>query len=385
MIYRTVYLCLILLIGVSTSTFAAVPYKIGISLSLTGKFTQMGHMQLKGFRLWEDIINDKGGLLGTPVQLIIEDDQSNAQKAVRIYEDHIVNKRVDFILGPYSSSISEAILPIAEHHQYPVLLSGASADRLWNKGYRYAFGVYAPASKYTIGFLQMLVKHRLHRLAIVSARDAFSFSLSENTKKWADRFGLDVIYSTHLADGTTGFSPLIHEMKRLDPDVIIICGHLEESIAARTALKTANWYPKAFYASVGPAMDKYNVRLKADANHTFSSSHWEMDTSQHYPFGTQFVDQFYKTFGIHPSYHAATAFAAGMILEQAVCNSNSINKEKIRDQLSTMNTMTIIGRYGVNAVGKQSRHVPLIIQWQDGLKKVVWPEQIKLAEPIFTK
>jgi len=72
-----------------------------------------------------------------------------------------------------------------------------------------------------------------------------------------------------------------------------------------------------------------------------------------------------------------------MILELAIQRTNSFKRNQLRDMFSNMDTMTLIGRYGVNRSGKQSRHFPLIIQWQNGKKKVVWPEQIKIADPIF--
>ncbi len=358
-------------------------FKIGLSLSLTGKYAQMGDMQKKGFLLWEQQINNKGGLLGTPVELLIVDDQSSPEKAKSIYTSHIEKNKVDFVFGPYSSSISEAILPVVEKHRYPILLSGASADRLWEKEYKYAFGVYTPASKYTVGFLQMLVKHKLKKLAIISADDAFSMSLYQNTKKWADRFGLDIIYSKYVKKGSQDLYSVVTKLPALNPDVVIVCGHLDESLAARKALHQLNWHPKAYYASVGPALQKFKDIMGLNSEFAFSSSQWEIDTCSRYPFGTKFVELFLSSYQKEPSYHAATAFAAGMILELAIQRTNSFKRNQLRDMFSNMDTMTLIGRYGVNRSGKQSRHFPLIIQWQNGKKKVVWPEQIKIADPIF--
>jgi branched-chain amino acid transport system substrate-binding protein len=54
-----------------------------------------------------------------------------------------------------------------------------------------------------------------------------------------------------------------------------------------------------------------------------------------------------------------------------------------RDILSAMDTMTIIGRYGVDRTGMQIKHFNLIIQWQNGKKEVVWPEELRTAKPVF--
>ena len=48
-----------------------------------------------------------------------------------------------------------------------------------------------------------------------------------------------------------------------------------------------------------------------------------------------------------------------------------------------MDAMSIIGRYGVDNNGMQIKHFPISIQWQNGEKKVVWPEEIANSAPII--
>ena len=95
------------------------------------------------------------------------------------------------------------------------------------------------------------------------------------------------------------------------------------------------------------------------------------------------MKSFLDVFKEPPSYHAATAYASGMVLKTALKKSGSLDRDQLRDTLSSMDTMTVIGRYGVDKSGMQIRHFPLIIQWQEGKKKVVWPEKLKKADPIF--
>ncbi|MCP3901328.1 MAG: amino acid ABC transporter substrate-binding protein [Desulfobacteraceae bacterium] len=379
--YLTIFFLLFLLILPARVTGETL--KIGASLSLTGKYAQMGKMQKKGFDLWVNSVNKEGGILGKEVKFIILDDQSSKETAKAIYNNHIKELKVDFLIGPYSSAISEAILPIAEKYKYPILLSGASADRLWEKGYRYAFGVYTPASKYTVGFLQMLVMNELKNIAIVSVDDSFSTSLSKNTIKWAKRLHLNIVYTKQYSKGETNLSQIASKLKSLQPDAVIVCGHLNESLHMRQAMKAVKWYPRAYYASVGPALNKFFEVLGPDSELSFSSSQWEKGATSKYPFGSEFVQMFNNHYAGEPSYHAATAYAAGMILKIAINKVGSLDSEKIRDTLSQMDTMTVIGRYGVDQSGKQKRHFPMIIQWQQGKKKVVWPEGIKTADPIF--
>src|SRR5690606_11197010 len=114
------------------------------------------------------------GLLGRQVKLTILDDKSDPELARELYQNLIVKDKVDLVFGPYSSEITDAVANITEQYQYPLLASGGSADEIWERGRKYVFGVYITSSKYTRGFLELLVKSDLDKIAIVAADDVFS-------------------------------------------------------------------------------------------------------------------------------------------------------------------------------------------------------------------
>ena len=357
--------------------------KIGVSLGLTGKYSEMSNMQMKGFRLWEKEVNGRGGILGRKINLIIYDDKSNPLTAKSLYEHLILNDKVDLVLGPYSSEITEAVLPVTEKYGYPMIASGASADRLWQKGYKYVFGVYAPASKYTIGFLELLVKNDFKNVAIVYADDAFSKDIAEGTKKWAERFGLKVLLFQGFNKGIQKLDNIARKAKASQADALIVGGHLAESIRMTLSLKRIGWAPKAYFASVGPALQAFHDRLKADSDYVFTASQWEHHGGARPSGCDEFYELYINSYNQKPSYHAATAYAGGQILEAAVVKAKELDRLKLRHILSAMDTISIIGRYSVDNTGMQIKHSNLIIQWQNGKKEVVWPEESRTSEPAF--
>src|ERR1700733_404803 len=74
-------LALALLIAGASSAPAADPLRIGLSLSLTGPTAAAGKQVLAGLEIWRDDVNNKGGLMGRPVQLVYYDDQGNPGNA----------------------------------------------------------------------------------------------------------------------------------------------------------------------------------------------------------------------------------------------------------------------------------------------------------------
>ena len=97
----------VLAASIAVTAHAQTPIRVGASLSLTGSFANLGQNQLRGYQLCVKHANEKGGVLGRKLELVFEDDQSQAPVAVRIYEKLITQDKVDAILGPYSSPITD--------------------------------------------------------------------------------------------------------------------------------------------------------------------------------------------------------------------------------------------------------------------------------------
>ncbi len=357
--------------------------KIGVSIGLTGKYAKMSNMQKKAYLLWEERINDNGGLLNKKIKMIIEDDKSDKEVAKNIYSRFIVKNKLDFVIGPYSSGITGAIMPIAEKSGYPVIAAGAASDMLWHRGYKYLFGIFIPASRYAVGFLEMVAMKGINDIAIVYADDPFSLSIADGTKKWGTKFGLNINFFEGFKKGTHDLTPLASKVKGANAGALVVCGHFDESVDMMESLMKIKWRPNNYFATVGPAMPAFYQKLEKNAEKVFSSSQWEPEVKYRPDDQKIFLLPFKKKYNTQPSYHAAIAFAACQILETAIRKTHSLDREKIRNVLATMDAMSVIGRYGVDNNGMQIKHFPINVQWQNGVKKVVWPEEVAKAAPII--
>jgi branched-chain amino acid transport system substrate-binding protein len=376
-----IFLCGILFFSAVGSAQAAESVRIGVSLGLTGKYAALAAMQQRGYEFWQRDINSKGGLLGRPIQIVIVDDESKPERAAKLYKQLIEEDRVDFVFGPYSSGITMAVAPVVEKAGYPMLSSGAASDSIWQKGYKYIFGIYAPASRYTLAMLNLAVIHNLTTVAIVYADDAFSISAAEGARKWGRRLGLKIIMFEKFKKGLRDLTYLAEKAKSSKSALIIVAGHFDESVDMRRALKSVDWYPKAYFATVGPVLPKYKETLGADSALTFVNTLW--DPRGTFPESQTFLAGFRAVHGVEPSYQSAIAYAAGQVLEAAATSAKSLDREKIRQALSKLEMYTILGRFKVDQTGIQIKHFPLALQWQKGKKEIVWPEEMQTAEPIL--
>ena len=363
----------------------AKPIRIGVSLGLTGSYEKMSQLQSRAFKLWEKQVNDRGGVLGRPVQITIQDDASNADNAKKIYEDFILRDKVDFVFGPFSSALTSAIVPLTEKHGYPTLASGAASDDLWRRGYQRLFSLTASADRYTIGLLSILSEANIKRLAIVHTDDVFAVSLAEGTKKWAAEYGVEIVLFHKVLKNTADLTQAAQAARDSGAEAILMSGHDPESINMRKALKQINWTPKAYYASIGPGLNAYRSALGEDAEGTFSSSIWEDHEGLKLPGSMEFLRGYTSAYNEQPSYHAARAYAAAQILEYAIKVADSTERKAVEKALFQIDVNTLIGRYVVDRTGAQIKGFPMIIQWQKGKREIVWPEKLQTAQPVFNK
>lgn len=379
---KLIAVSLLLLIVLLSEAASADTIKIGLTLGLTGKYSKTATLQMRGYKLWEKDVNNRGGILGKKVNLIIYDDKSDALTAKSLYKQLILQEKVDHVFGPYSSDITETILPITEKYGYP-LLTSATADILWQKGYKHVFGLSLPASKQLSPFLEMLVINGLNDIAIVYSKKPSSEEFAKGAKKWAEWFGLKVALFEQAETDLSSFEKIAAKAMSSNARVLISCGHFEDAVNMRLALKKTGWRPKAHLATVGPAMHSFYNKLKEDAEYVFSSSKWEHEGGFRMPGCRKFYESFVKEYNEAPCYHCAEAYAAGEIFEKAAKKAKTLDKNKIRETLSSLDTTSIIGRYGVDNNGQQIKHSNLIIQWQNGKKRVVWPKNVSTATPVF--
>ena len=380
---RLFILAPLLALSVAAATLAAEPVRIGVSLGISGKYEELGLMQKRAYELWQSEINARGGLLGRPVELVVVDDRSEPAKAAEIYRDLIAKQKVDLVFGPYSSGITTAVAPVVEQYGYPMLAAGASADKIWQQGYKNVFGMWTPASRYSRGMLELAYLEGLRRVAILSADDAFSRAIAAGTRKWSAKLRLETVLDLEFAKGTADLTDFVRQARDNDAELVIVAGHFNEAVNARRAMDAVGWTPRAFFATVGPALPEWGAAMGPLADGAFATSIWEPHESVTYPGSLEFAASFHERYDIDPSYHAATAYAAGQIIEAAAARAESLKRKAIRAALLDLDTYSVIGRYAVDHTGMQVKRLEMIVQWQNGRKEIVWPDVVRSANARF--
>src|SRR3712207_6726237 len=134
--------------------------KFGAAMSVTGGLAAEAKTSKNGYDFIAAEINKKGGIpVGKKryrVQIVYYDDASNANTSVQLYEKLINEDKVNFLLGPYSSGVTLATSTVAEKYKIPMVVAHAASPAIYNRGYKYVFGVLNTVSQYSEPFFRML-------------------------------------------------------------------------------------------------------------------------------------------------------------------------------------------------------------------------------------
>ena len=130
---------------------AQQPIRIGASMALTGRDAVQGGYVREGYLLCQKHVNEQGGVLGRPLELLIRDDGSDLNTAVSLYETLITEDKVDAVLGPYGSPYTDAVADVTEKHRKLMVAPLAATTAIWEKGRRYLIMVSSPIEAFAEG------------------------------------------------------------------------------------------------------------------------------------------------------------------------------------------------------------------------------------------
>lgn len=362
--------------------------KVGFSLPLTGALAPAAGDQLNAYKQWADVKNAEGGLkVGTariPIDLVFYDNRGGADETVKNYERLMDQDKVDLILPPWGTFQHFAIIPILSKYGYPMVANLADTDKVielrepiyYFQGWRHftealsiAQLLKAKADKITGGQNRKIVVASPYLESIGPAETATDF-----VKIAVEMGGFDVVLSKGYPEGVTDLTPLLLEIKDAKPDAIVAGTYPPDFDIMLQGLISNNINAPVFYGWVGPYytfwLDKYGDNMEG------ISALGGAGYSIHDPKMKPFSDDFEKRYGYVPAMGDYGLLVTSLqILEQAVEKAGTLDKEKIRQLLSSEIFDTIMGPIAFHGRAypweEQYQHDGTL-QWQNNVLEVVW-------------
>jgi branched-chain amino acid transport system substrate-binding protein len=356
------------------------PIRIGATMSESGAYATQGIPARDGYLLCAEQVNAAGGLFGREVEFVIHDDQSDTETARALYERLITEEIVDAVMGPYGSTLTEAVAPVTERHRMVQISPLAATTSIWEQGREYLFMVLPPAELFLAGLIDLADERDLSRVAVIAEDQLFPRAAAAGAVDLAEQRGMTVVMHEVYPSGTEDFSRLIAAIEQDEVEVLAMAASaLDNFIDVVEQMKVMNVNVKMFGTS--GAVSEFQEALGDDAEYVYGLSAWEPGLPN--PGSEEFVAAYETAYGRQPSFHAAGAYGSCQLFMEAARRAGSLDQNVLRDELLALEMQTVFGPYAVDGRGYQTAHQGLFIQWQDGEKVVVWPEDLASAEPRY--
>ena len=368
--------------------------KIGAALSETGTYATIGLDVRQGYLLWADYVNNELGGINVggdlyDVELVLYDDESDADTANRLIEQLINEDEVDFIFGPYGSSLTIATSTITEQYGVIMIEANGAAETIFDRGYQYVFGVLSPASYYSKAAIEALADAGAQTIVVAVEDEAFSIAINDGVTRWAEEYGLEILAVESYPKGNTDaalFDPIMTKFKALNPDAYVNAGHLNDGIAARASAQSLGFCPGAMVFMASANVPAFVGELGENAEYAVGSTQWQETMSyQGMYIGTpqEYYDRYVSMYGMDPSYQSAESTAAGFALQYALEQAGTLDTEAVRQELLDMDIMTFYGAINFDETGKNVAHAMAAGQILDGKFQIVWPPEAAVEEFVY--
>jgi branched-chain amino acid transport system substrate-binding protein len=353
----------------------------GYSMSLTGKFSPEATDTHKAYMMWADEVNKAGGIdlkgRKIPVRLVHYDDSSDTNTAIRNYERLITRDEVDFVLSPWGSGHNFAVTPVTEKYKYPVVLSSAGADRIFERKFKYIFAATQLASNFyeSLGDYLASVNGDIKTVGIAYENFLFTQSLNDFLKQKLDKVGVKIVASEQYPLGGQDFTSLLTKMKAANPDAFIAINIMPSSVYMTRQMGEVGFKPKLYAVNIGPMFtEEFLGKLGKSAEGVIENGFWHPDL----PFegAKKFFADFIEKYKKDPSTDATYAVIATGILQQAIEQAGTLDREQVAQAMRNGKFKTILGTYEYDERGVNKNQLSFIAQVQNGKRTVVWPKEV---------
>jgi branched-chain amino acid transport system substrate-binding protein len=382
--------------------------RIGTLFPLTGNMAFGGNEGFMGTEIAREMVNERGGIWGDKKIVFVQGDAPDQTAATNEMNRLISREGVKLVIGSFSSAIAFTASAVAERSRIIYWENHGVADTIARRGFRYLFktnvnatGTGGGAATWAATYLSkaLNVAPKDLKAAVVWEDGTYGASVGKAAFERAKELGLNVVANEGYSAKAADLSSLILKLKGLQPDVLLVAGIGQDAVLFWSQAKKLDLNVKAVVATSGGwGVPDFAKNLGEAANGVFSSDFpTEVNPEALAPEARELAKEFVRRFeakkGTRPTGNAWLAFAGTMVLFQHVLpKAGSLDPEKIREAAFSLDLPngSMANGCGVKFIphdqfdgGKNERAFAVMLQWQDGVPRVVGPERLATHKPIL--
>jgi Periplasmic binding protein len=283
------------------------------------------------------------------------------------------------LFGPYGSGPAVAAIGAVAGPDGPAVWNhgGATSRLAWPRFPR-VLNVLAPASVYFHGILHAIraTGHPVASVTVLHADSGFARDVASGALTVGAELGYEVTpqaFQQGAASGAARTAP--------PADLVLVAAGFDDELAAARVLLGAPGSGARLLGFVGAGVDEILSELADRRELLVGPSQWTVGSARGAPADEGpdagwFVDRYRRATGQEPEYPAAQAFAAGVLASRCVRDAASSEPANVVAAAARLRCRTLYGSFRLDPrTGQQVGHRVLTVQWQRGVRRVVWPPE----------
>lgn len=199
------------------------PLRIGMVDPLTGVYAAVAQNEVTGARLAVTQINAKGGILGRPIELMVEDSANDVGTGVQKARKLIERDQVQFLIGDVNSGIAQAISQVSNEKGVLHIVSGGHTDTITGSDCKWnVYRVCNTTSMEANAVAELLFNKYGKKWHFITPDYAFGHTLQQAAAADLKKLGGTMTGNELTPLGTTDFSAYLIKARAANPDVLLV-------------------------------------------------------------------------------------------------------------------------------------------------------------------
>ena len=330
------------------SVAGAADIKLGAAEALTGPAGQYGQSIKNGLELALEEINAAGGVKGSKLTLVLEDEQGKKEQAIDVFKKLIFQDKVLMLFGPTLSNSAQAANPIAQAAKTVVFGTSNTADGITSIG-DFVFRNSVTEADVLPETLRVSVKSAgIKKVAVFYGNDdVFTKSGFDAFKKALENMNMAITTTETFAKGDVDFKAQLTKIKASNPDAIVLSALIAEGAPIMVQARGLG-INLPFIGGNGMNSVKIFDLAKDKSDNLWTGSPWALASqskeNQH------FVVAYTQKYKIAPDQFSAQAFDAMSIVAKAIAKIKltgnlEADRATLRDALPTVTHVGATGPF----------------------------------------
>lgn len=361
----------VLVLGLAGVVSAAGTVKIGVVEELTGAVATFGQHSLNGMKLAVDEINAQGGVKGVgKVELVVEDNKSDAAESRNAYNKLITRDKVVAIIGPATSTNTLAAAPVAQQSGIPVVTPSGTNEKVTDVGdYIFRACFIDPFQGYVMAnFAYKDLK--LRKIAVMpEITSDYAMGLVNNFKTQFAKLGGKIVAEEKWSTGDQDFSAQLTKIKAANPDAIYVGSYYGDvALLSRQSRQLGMKVP--FLGGDGFDSPKlFELGGSSVVGHYFTN-HYSPDSPSKE--AKAFLAAYKAKFNEDPDAFAALGYDSAKLILNALAKAKKADPKALRDALAkTKGFKGVTGNITFDAKRNPVKSAVILQVQKDGSTKFV--------------